>query len=49
MSSGSKYTETEKKLLTRYSKEYYRAINRCLKSVSGKINKRKNWRRITIW
>ena len=37
MSSGSKYTETEKKLLTRYSKEYYRAINRCLKSVSGKI------------
>lgn len=37
MSSGSKYTATEKELLTRYSKEYYRAINRCLKSVFGKI------------
>ena len=37
MSSGSKYTTTEKELLTRYSKEYYRAINRCLKSVFGKI------------
>ena len=37
MSSGSNYTPDEKKLLIRYSKEYYRAINRCLKAVVGEI------------
>ena len=37
MSSGSKYTKDEKELLVRYSKEYYRAINRCLKAVVGEI------------